>query len=79
MRYLILVAYVLPLGACAVGALPPVLGGGCITIYTHQVASLQVWQSAQPLFITLMAVALGFEPCTALKGLGILLACAGHT
>eukprot|EP00966_Prymnesium_polylepis_P142364 3287227-Prymnesium_polylepis.1 len=36
-----------------------------------------VWQSAQPLFITLMAVALHLEACTAYKAGGILLAMFG--
>jgi drug/metabolite transporter (DMT)-like permease len=36
-----------------------------------------IWQSAQPLFIALMAAAVGFEPCTLRKASGILIACAG--
>ena len=36
-----------------------------------------VWQSAQPLFITLMAVALRFEACSPYKAGGILLAVFG--
>lgn len=36
-----------------------------------------IWQSAQPLFITLMAVAVGFEQCSRYKAVGVVMACGG--